>query len=79
VLTLSHIGLVDQAWQDMSVLQVEVVVRSKHVGWHHGRELTAMLGVVSSAHNKKATILFNCINVQYNYISSKKPVKKKNK
>lgn len=43
MLTFGQVDLVDEPWQDVAILDVEVVVRPKDVGGDDGSEAAAVL------------------------------------
>lgn len=45
--TFGQVDLVNEAWQDVSVFDVVVVVWPEHVGWHDRCILDAMLVIVT--------------------------------
>ena len=54
-LTFGSVGFVNKTGQDMAVLQVEVVIGSKHIGGDYRSEHTAMLGMVRPEMQKNKT------------------------
>lgn len=58
-LTFCQVALVNQPWDDVAILEVEVIVTAKDVGWNDTGEHAAMLLMVGPVVNRRQTLAHN--------------------